>query len=445
MPFLLCCCSKADSVSDTVQPAADRLNPPWNNEDETFREREEQELANSIYHDARESLTASMIYAPATSFIGRMRPNLNLDDNEESQEMLTSHSIKSLAGGGAIHNNDSVVLVRQNLEHPTAFSSHGQSGYPGELTNEELEACLEFRKRIQEKREEGEPGYYEMVHIMGGVEEEAFAICRYMRARKFVVPDALEMQRGNLEKWRKGRDNDFFPNLEAPNALGCPLPMVHNQNSIFQSGIAKNGSLVFYFQGNRVSLEALDCLTDLENFEQYMWNLFVHSIREHADRAQKQNPHITILYEVTLVADLKDIPRSLFTERVMLLLKNVIAILNCFPEILSKAIVTNAPFFFSAIWLILKSFLDERTSAKIEIYSKERTGLACIQKHVDDEELISDKGGSGPSYQELLHQLRPQGSSRQIVERVFPKPNGTSDFEFSLSMDETESEAGERL
>jgi len=198
MPFLLCCCSNADSVSDTVPPPADRLNPPWNNEDETFREREEQELANSIYYDARESLTASMIYAPATSFIGRMRPNLNLDDNEESQEMLTSHSIKFLAGGGAIHNNDSVVLVRQNLEHPTTFSSHGQSGYPGELTNEELEACLEFRKRIQEKREEGEPGYYEMVHIMGGVEEEAFAIPTKVHISHFCrMAWAGRVRRGN--------------------------------------------------------------------------------------------------------------------------------------------------------------------------------------------------------------------------------------------------------
>jgi len=205
---------------------------------------------------------------------------------------------------------------------------------------------------------------------------------------------------------------------------------------LIQSGIAKNGSLVFYLLVDKVSLEALDCLTDLENLESFMWNLFTHSFREYVKRAQKQHPDKSILCEVTLVVDLKGIPRSLFTERVMLLLKKVVAILNCFPEILSKAIVTNAPFFFSAIWLILKSVLDARTSAKIDIYSNEKKGLALVQKYIDENELIADKGGRGPSYQELLHQFKPKGSIRQLVERVCLNANGSSNFDFDLSIDE---------
>lgn len=40
-----------------------------------------------------------------------------------------------------------------------------------------------------------------------------------------------------------------------------------------------------------------------------------------------------------------------------------------YPEIMGNLFVVNAPFFFSGVWAIVKSFLDERTRKKIEISS----------------------------------------------------------------------------
>ena len=46
--------------------------------------------------------------------------------------------------------------------------------------------------------------------------------------------------------------------------------------------------------------------------------------------------------------------------------------------------VVNAPFFFSGVWAIVKSFLDERTRKKIEIssYGNEKKLLEMIDPMV---------------------------------------------------------------
>ena len=117
---------------------------------------------------------------------------------------------------------------------------------------------MKFRREINSRREE-ESHYYEMVRCWESVEEEAFAICRFMRARKFVVADAIEMMDGNLDVWKEGKANGFYPSLETH--LGCPLSVLYTQLPYFQYGTAMNGSVVYYFKPGTVSLDALDCLT----------------------------------------------------------------------------------------------------------------------------------------------------------------------------------------
>ena len=40
---------------------------------------------------------------------------------------------------------------------------------------------------------------------------------------------------------------------------------------------------------------------------------------------------------------------------------------NNYPEIMGTLQVVNAPFFFSGVWAIVKSFLDERTKKKLKL------------------------------------------------------------------------------
>jgi hypothetical protein len=404
---LFCCCS---TCNDNVVVEREQ-----NNSDEA----EERACAESVYHDARQSMTPSMLYRPATTAPTLEQATFQLDTAPEQLLFSNRSSVR-----------DSMVVVRRLLLKP---QQQPQKGYPGDLTQEELDACLDFRKQLKEKRDE-EPSYYEMVYCYHGVEDEASALCRFMRARKFVVSDTFDMMQGNLDTWKDGKSHDFYPDVDA--ALGCPVSVFLTQFPLLHYGISKSGALVSYFQVSTVSLQALDCLTDLENIAAFIWHEFMYGFKEYVPQVQKDHPNTAVRCEMTFVIDLKNIPRSLFTERVMSVLKECCNAFNCFPEILNKMVIVNAPFFFSALWIIIRKFLDARTVAKIDIYSNETKGLTCISEQVSQTELLSDYGGNGPSFDAILQELRPEGTSRQVVERFFLDPHGTHEHKFTLSSTE---------
>jgi len=73
----------------------------------------------------------------------------------------------------------------------------------------------------------------------------------------------------------------------------------------------------------------------------------------------------------------------------------------CFPETLNKMIVINAPSFFPTIWNLIKRWVDPRTTDKIEIYSSRSKWEKRLKELVHDDQLLSDYGGTGPSFDEV--------------------------------------------
>lgn len=98
-----------------------------------------------------------------------------------------------------------------------------EKGFPGELTETELEAVKLFRKELQTR----DPIYNQIVRSMSAVEKEAYALCRFLRARKFDVDKTFELLDEAKEHFAKARDNDFYPDLEQ--ALGFQRPVFLSQ------------------------------------------------------------------------------------------------------------------------------------------------------------------------------------------------------------------------
>ena len=63
-----------------------------------------------------------------------------------------------------------------------------------------------------------------------------------------------------------------------------------------------------------------------------------------------------------------------------------------YPEILGKMYIVNANWFFKGIWSIVKGFLDEKTTKKIEILGG--SYQAALLKEVDAENLPKFLGGT---------------------------------------------------
>ena len=62
-----------------------------------------------------------------------------------------------------------------------------------------------------------------------------------------------------------------------------------------------------------------------------------------------------------------------------------------YPETLGNCFIVNAPKLFSALWAIVKGFLDERTRNKVRILG---TGyVPVLHQHIDPENLPTFLGG----------------------------------------------------
>lgn len=64
---------------------------------------------------------------------------------------------------------------------------------------------------------------------------------------------------------------------------------------------------------------------------------------------------------------------------------------NYYPEMLGTMMLVNASYFFSAVWAIVRPFLDEKTASKIQV---ERSGyLKKLLEYIDKENIPDFLGG----------------------------------------------------
>jgi hypothetical protein len=113
-------------------------------------------------------------------------------------------------GRNSIYLVDSTNLLLKELKIPSVM----EKGFPGELTEMELEAV----KLLQSELKKRDPIYNEIVRALSSVEKEAYALCRFLRARKFDVEKVFALLDEAKDHYAKARENDFYPDLEQ--ALG---------------------------------------------------------------------------------------------------------------------------------------------------------------------------------------------------------------------------------
>jgi hypothetical protein len=63
-----------------------------------------------------------------------------------------------------------------------------------------------------------------------------------------------------------------------------------------------------------------------------------------------------------------------------------------YPEIMGNLFIVNAPFLFAGVWTIIKSFIDEKTRAKIKIIGS--GWKPVLLENVDAEKLPVFLGGT---------------------------------------------------
>ena len=344
------------------------------------------------------------------------------EEEEEEKEMTTATA--ALGGVSA-----SVVAVRTELTKDPTFKLG--SGYPGDLTEFELNACLKFREELKKR----DSAYREMVLAYSPQEDEAFALCRFLRARQFNYEDVFEMLEGNnvVEIWNVARKNNFWKDVDGH--FGCPITVIQSLFPALISGLGKNGACVLYFKAGDINVDGLECITDLPDLVPFVWHImhFKGSGAMQREIDCHDPETTTVVAEKIVVVDLKGLPSALFGSDGIQFLKSAAKNLVCFPEILNRMYMLNVPTTFSIIWAVLKAFMEPRTIRKVGFFSRLTKAKEDMVKFIDSDEIIADYGGGGKMFQDLLAERQKEYNGfRHLVSKHIYVNKKEVKFDFSL-------------
>ena len=237
-----------------------------------------------------------------------------------------------------------------------------ERGFPGELDESELESVKRFRSELSAR----DPIYGEIVRAFSDVEEEAYALCRWLRARKFDVDKVFELLDQARPKFEVARARNFYPDFEA--ALGFPRSVFLSQYPAIFAGNARNGCPVMYLRTGLICPDGIKSLVCFDVVDRFFWNDVYYGLRSHLARGRRYNPDF-VRSENIGVYDLKGLSRSQVTGDTFEMIKVANGVMASFPETLHCLLIINAPSWFGFIWAAIRKFIDPRTASKIEVVS----------------------------------------------------------------------------
>ncbi|KAG7337164.1 CRAL/TRIO domain containing protein [Nitzschia inconspicua] len=421
------------AITTAAMVKEDGLNP------QSYRDETDGE--ELVFYDALESFSlaiGNMSYAPTSTMIpgGRSAsvalPKSMLLTNPIPTNNVSDPSAPPTSNKKGGNARQSVIEISDKLIHGNLTIR----GYPGQLDETELNACLEFRDQLKKR----DSAYREMVHAYSPAEDEAFALCRFLRAREFDVNSVFAMLEDNkaVDVWKQARDKEFYQDLEKV-YNGCPLPVFMKLFPVVISGLAKNGATMFYFKPGGMDMNALECVANLPELVPYLWYMLHQGGISSMQREVKAHGNDkTVLSERIIVFDMKNISSALFNTEFM---KEAAKITACFPETMNRTYMLNVPTAFTVVWAVAKLFMEARTIAKIGFFAWESRAKQDLLNFVDSNELLSDYGGTGPAFDDVLRSRQAEvGScSRWIVECLIATTGHKSSITLELSSNESAS------
>mmetsp|Transcript_16115 Transcript_16115/g.29206 ORF Transcript_16115/g.29206 Transcript_16115/m.29206 type:complete len:620 (+) Transcript_16115:194-2053(+) len=285
---------------------------------------------------------------------------------------------------------ESTNLLLKELKMPNVR----EKGFPGELTEKELEAVKLFQSELKTR----DPIYKQIVHSMSAVEKEAYALCRFLRARKFDVEKVFELLDDAKEHYAKAKESQFYPDLEQ--VLGFSRSIFLSQYPAVFSGNAKNGCPVMYLKLGSIQPEGIKCIISLDKVDRFFWNDIMYAFPPVLKEGRRLNPNFVRTENVT-VYDLKGVSRSQITSDTFEMIKVGNQVMSSFPETLHCLLIINAPSWFGLIWSVVKKLIDPRTASKIEVFTNAKAGDKRMLELIDESQIPSNYGcGTGPSLAE---------------------------------------------
>lgn len=230
--------------------------------------------------------------------------------------------------------------------YPQVAPANAGTGHPGHIDSSQQKSLEHLRTLLQAQ------GYVERT--------DDATLLRFLRARRFDVTKTQHMY-AECEKWRKEfGTNTILEDFEYPERERVLelYPKFYYKTDI-------EGRPVYYELLGKVDVSKLLKITTKERMLKELVREYEAFIRYRLPAASREVGHL--VETSCTVLDLKNV--SLSTAR------NVYSFIsdaahigqNYYPERMGKFYIINAPWGFSMVWSIIKSFLDPVTAEKIHI------------------------------------------------------------------------------
>lgn len=385
---------------------------------------------SDIPHDTDDGTGNRYTYPPARS-MQMSGTDFNIE-TAPKQLLYSAHSMKfESANPLEIPTmGESTAQIRNSLvtsHNDAGITTHG---YPGQLTDEELEACLKFRDELKTR----DPVYREMVRAYAPAESEAFALCRFLRARNFDVDAVFAMlnESDAVGVWKEAREHNFYRDFEGN--YGCPLSVFMALYPVVTAGIAKNGATMLYFKPSNMDIHGLECVCNVSDLLPMLWDLLHNrGTNSMLREAKSHDPQTTkVLAERIIVMDLKGMPPKLMNRDFFGLCGKTTC---CFPESMNRTYMVNTPMTFQVVWTLAKMFMDERTLRKIGFFSNVARAKNDFLEYVEADELLSTYGGTGPSFEEVMAMRQAECCDEYKQSRFVTKTLCVSRYETKMKFE----------
>lgn len=298
-------------------------------------------------------------------------------------------------------------------------------GVPGYMTKDEADAYFKFKEEVEKRGDE----VRKTVYSFGEIEGEVWTLTRWLRARKFVLEDAVKMIEEATECHKSPRENDYYAN--PMDALGCEVSLYFANYPQLYSGKAKNGAPIFISKPGVLNVDAIECITTLDGILKFHWYVEMHDFGNLLRREKEKNPDFK-LFQCFSILDLENLTTSQLTSRALSIIKEQAAVDSlCFPETMSRMFIINCPRFFSASWRLIKGWLDPRTASKIDVISNKDQARKKLLELIDEDQLPSDYGGKGPDTKETLRNDIPGDAKKLHTEMLYLRGSGSTSLDIS--------------
>ncbi|KAI9466610.1 CRAL-TRIO domain-containing protein [Lactarius psammicola] len=259
---------------------------------------------------------------------------------------------------------------------PPGITDPNYSPLPGRLGNltvPQQHALDTFRKELQDE------GAFVPERL------DDAALLRFLRARKFDVPKAKVMLLA-AEQWRKDEKIDElvqtfeFKEREEVNKY---YPQYYHKND-------KDGRPVYIEQLGKLDIKALYAITSQERLLKRLICEYERSTRTRMPTSALMVGHPVETF--CTILDLQGVTLSNFYRVKDYILETSKIGQDRYPEIMGKFYIINAPWTFTAVWTMIKPWLDEVTVSKIEIVGSTYKDKLLAQ--IPAENLPKDFGGT---------------------------------------------------